>query len=636
MCGIAGIVGKRPISSELLEAMLSCIAHRGPDDAGIWLNADASVGLVHSRLSILDLSDRGRQPMSSADSSLRLVFNGEIYNFREIRRELEELGCKFITETDTEVILHGYEQWGTDCVRRFNGMFAFAVHDGRKNLLVLARDRIGKKPLYYFEEGGCFAFASESKALELVAKPGIDLRSLNFYLAYGYLPAERSIFKNFQKLLPAHTLTYDIGSRVSHTAPYWKFPPAAESPVVQADPTTLIDVLQALLVDSVRLRLEADVPIGVLLSGGIDSSLIAAAAASVASRPIKTFTVTFPGGGHFDESGHARIVASALGTEHHELPMEGQDWATLETICRHLDEPLGDPSILPTYALSKLVRKHVTVALGGDGGDELFGGYAWYEKALRVNRLLKATPRIARNSLARWADDLPAGFRGRTLLRASGSDFRGFRLESSLSFDAPLRSRLFKREIWEELGENQLEPELFGQRAWQKGGDPITEMSLWDLQVYLPEDILTKVDRASMAVALEVRAPWLDYRMIEFAVGRVPSELKVHAGKSRILQRLLGQRMLPSELNLNRKQGFVMPTHAWLKGAWAEPARDVLHSPAMAEYFDVKFITRMSDDLRKGYTNSVRLFALVVLGLWLENGSRHPANVINSGCSAAW
>jgi len=279
---------------------------------------------------------------------------------------------------------------------------------------------------------------------------------------------------------------------------------------------------------------------------------------------------------------------------------------------------MGDPSILPTYALSKLIRQHVTVALGGDGGDELFGGYAWYERGLAAQKYLESVPRFVRGAIAGLADPLPAGLKGRNLLRALGKGLSEFRVATSMPFDASLRRRVLRPELWEALGEHQLEPEWLGREMWPAVPDPLTQMSVWDLRMFLPEDILAKVDRASMAVALEVRAPWLDHRIIEFALRSVPPELKVKKGSPRILQRLLARKLLPQELDLNRKQGFVMPTHQWLIGAWAKPAGEVLNAGPMAEWFSTSFIEEMRTGLRKGYSNGVRLFALLFFGLWLQ------------------
>ena len=623
MCGIVGILSNRPpIARELLPPMLAQIKHRGPDDSGIWLSQDGRVGLGHARLSIIDLSPAGHQPMSDVEKQLWIVFNGEIYNFQEIRKELEESGCAFASNTDTEVILQAYKRWGLGCLRRFNGMFAFALYDEPQRRLVLARDRIGKKPLYYVNHGDQFAFASESKALTPLMGAAMDLRSLNLYLAYGYLPRDRSIFKGVQRLLPGQALLCDLTEGTSRVESYWTLP-LPQSPMAEASAEAeVVEQLHQLLLDSVRLRLIADVPLGILLSGGVDSSLVVAAAAAASSRPVKTFTITFPGGGRYDEAGYARIVAKHFGTEHHELPLDGQDWSSLEFIARHLDEPLGDPSILPTYALSKLIRQHVTVALGGDGGDELFGGYLWYKRGLAVRNYLKTVPRFVRGVLAELAGPLPAGLKGRNLLRSLGGDLAEFKVSTSMPFDASLRRRVLRRETWEALAEHQLEPERLGLEMWPARHDSLTQMSAWDLRMYLPEDILAKVDRASMAVALEVRAPWLDHRIIEFALRIVPPDLKVKKADTRILQRLLARKLLPAELDLNRKQGFVMPTHQWLVGAWERPALELLNSEAMKEWFDVGFIHEMMAGLRKGYTNGVRLFTLLMLALWLQGRSR--------------
>ena len=602
------------------------IAHRGPDDSGVWTSSDRRVVLGHRRLSIIDLTPAGHQPMAESSGRLRLIFNGEIYNFQELRRELEGAGCEFRTHSDSEVILAAYRVWGQACVERFNGMFALAIHDEDAQRLFLSRDRIGKKPLFYLHEGTSFLFGSEAKAV--LAGDGeraweLDPNGVNAYLTFGYLPGEQSIFARLKRLLPGHSMTYDLRSNQLTTWAYWSPEMALARRKPVADVEQLLGELETLLEDSVRLRLIADVPIGVLLSGGVDSSLITAMAARRTSHPVKTFTVTFPGGGAADESAHARIVADHFATEHHELPLPRADVDELRAVAHHLDEPLADPSILPTYLISRLTRQHVTVALGGDGGDELFGGYGWYKQGVATDARLRRIPRLLRRAAGVAAGFVPPGVRGRNFVRAHSNDLCQYMISTNTVFDPSLRSNLL-RPVRNVIGKSHMLPEQSRRTRWISGDDGVLQMSVLDLYTYLPDDILVKVDRASMAFALEMRAPLLDYRIVEFALNSVPSSLKVSPTGARFLQRELARRLLPSTLELNRKQGFVMPVNQWLNGDWGDIALDSIMSTEARRWIDPSVAKSLLVGQRKGRTNGGRLFALLMFGLWLE-GLRDPS-----------
>ena len=444
MCGICGIVeaSNRRVDGALLARMSETLRHRGPDDEGHWCATDARVGLAHRRLAIIDLSPAGHQPMSDEAGRLWVTYNGEIYNYRELREELRGRGHRFRTASDTEVLLAAYREWGTECPGHLDGMFAFALYDTAERRLFLARDRAGEKPLFVHHAAGRLAFASELKAL--MADPAFPRRlspdALDYYLAYGYVPGELCILAGVRKLPPAHTLTYDLDTDETRLSRYWSLPEGP--PPDRADARALAEELESLLLESVRRQLVADVPVGILLSGGIDSSLVTAAAARVSSNPPKTFTISFPGHGAFDEGPFARQVARHFGTEHTELAAEPEAVSLLPDLVRQFDEPVADSSMLPTFLVSRLIRPHATVALGGDGGDELFGGYPHYGWIQRQALIRKLVPRPLRGAAAAAAARLPLGVRGRNHLLGLAGDARRGIAHINLYFDAGTRRRL--------------------------------------------------------------------------------------------------------------------------------------------------------------------------------------------------
>jgi len=613
MCGLVGIAS---IASQNSRAWLSLgsneLIHRGPDDQGEWWSEDGRVGLGHRRLSVLDLSNLGHQPMHNVERTLSIVFNGEIYNFRELRAELEEKSYKFITSSDTEVLLAAYSEWGKDCLSHFNGMFAFAIYDARKQVLFLARDRAGEKPLFYNHSQGVLYFASELKALLSVPTLGrkIDLESLDCYLAMGYVPGDRCMLQGFNKLPPAHAMQFELQTGKTKIWRYWQLPQLYEvAPEESEDEVVLLDELEALLEQAVQRQLVADVPVGVLLSGGVDSSLITAMAVRNSSS-VQTFSIGFPGHGKMDETEHARLIAKHFGTKHTELMAESASAGLVPMLAKQFDEPMVDSSMIPTFLVSQLVRQHCTVALGGDGGDELFGGYEHYSRLLWMQKKLGFIPPQLRSAAAFTAEKfLPIGVKGRNWLQFLKVDLDNNLPLISTRFDPSTRRRLLKQyniyNIAETVVKNRVPKHL----------DLLQRSTRMDFENYLAEDLLVKIDRASMLNSLEMRAPFLDHHLIEFAFGKVPSHLKANDHKKKILLKRLAARVLPPAFDLQRKQGFSIPLAEWLKGGeFRELFNDILRDPHCS--FDIRIIDSLLRGQDRGRNNSERLFTLVLFELW--------------------
>ncbi len=616
MCGFLGTAATQTFRDRTwLTAGRDVMTHRGPDDAGEWWSEDGRVGLGHRRLSILDLSPLGHQPMRDEERGLAIAFNGEIYNHGELREELSALGFVFRSHSDTEVLLAAYAAWDQDCLARLNGMFAFALYDAPRQTMLLARDRAGEKPLFYRLDRGVLYFASELKAL--MANPAlprrIDPAALDCYLAMGFVPGERCILQGYNKLPPAHALTFDLRYGATRVWRYWSVPELSTESAGAAEETALLDKLEALLEDAVGRQLVADVPVGILLSGGVDSSLVTAMAVRRSSK-VRTFSIGFPGHGKLDETPHARLIARHFGTEHTELMAEPPTADLMPRLAWQFDEPIVDSSMIPTFLVSELVRQRCTVALGGDGGDELFGGYPEYSRLLWMQRWTARLPSAPRRVLAGAAERLlPVGFARsnvRTWLIAVGDDLAHSLPLVASYFDPTTRRKLMHghagyRLVAEDIRRDRIpaQPDLL-ERA--------TRMDFGD---YLAEDILVKVDRASMLNSLEVRAPLLDYRLIEFAFSRVPSHLKATVSDKKILLKRLAARVLPPEFDLQRKQGFSIPITAWLKcGRFRELFWDVLTDPGCL--FDRRAVRGLLNGQDRGLSNGERLFALVQFEMW--------------------
>ncbi|MGH7415888.1 MAG: asparagine synthase (glutamine-hydrolyzing) [Candidatus Rokuibacteriota bacterium] len=629
MCGIAGIadVTGRPVDGRLLTAMTTVQAHRGPDGEGFVCRG--SVGLGHRRLAIIDLAT-GEQPMANDDRSIWIVFNGEIYNFRELRRDLEAVGAGFRTTSDTEVILRAYEAWGPECVKRLRGMFAFAILDERSRRLFLARDRAGIKPLVYSWDGHRLLFASELKGI--LADPSfprtIDCNALGDYLTRHYVGSPRTIFSAARKLPPASTLLLALDGGAPVVSSYWRLRFAPDSSL---DEREWIEGLDAHLMDAVRSHMVSDVPIGAFLSGGLDSSTVVALMARASSSPIRTFSIGFREA-EFDEVRYARQVAERYGTEHHEFVVTPNATEVLPALAWHFDEPFADSSAVPTYYVSKITRERVTVALSGDGGDEGFAGYRRYARAVELDRRMSRGPAaVLRPLLALAGRLLPAGARGKAYATLLGS--RGF--EQYFRLVTYEQATTLRRLLSEELGRlasPSADPATFSRLAGRLGApDYLSSLQQIDIDTYLPDDILTKVDRVSMAVSLETRVPLLDHVLMEY-VATMPSSMKLRGSTGKYILKRTMAASLPAEVLDRGKMGFGVPLGQWFRHELRAMAWDVLLSKASRERgifqpAEVERLLRAHDSGRRDC--SARLWALLCFELWMRewaaSGSIVPA-----------
>ena len=630
MCGIAGIVslGGRPVGLPDLRRMCAALAHRGPDDEGVYLARGA--GLAMRRLSIIDLAT-GRQPVHNEDRTVWAVFNGEIYNFPELRRELEGRGHSFYTGTDTEVIVHLYEERGPRCVEALRGMFAFAVWDERAQSLLLARDRLGIKPLYYRHAGGRLAFASELKSLLQLPEDdrAINWRALGHLLAFLTTPRAESIVEGCRKLEPGTVLV--ASPRGVSVSRYWELDWA---PDYSRSPAEVAEELQARLLESVRLHLASDVPLGAFLSGGVDSSAVVAAMARLGARPVKTFSIGFPEE-DYNELRYARMVAQALGTEHHELTLQPDVLSVIDDLAWHLDEPFGDSSAIPTYMVSKLAAEHVTVVLSGDGGDELFAGYDRYQVEARERRR-ERLPAVLRRALGALARRAPEGTTGRNFLRHLALDGPQRYLDAATCFRTDELRGLLAPEVFDLV---TAESPWAAAAAWL--GDPgrhwLSSLQHLDINAYLPLDILTKVDRMSMAHSIEARVPLLDHTLVEFAA-TIPPELKLHGGEGKHIFKRALREWLPAPILGRPKQGFAIPLGRWFRGRLGEFVHDLLLSDTARRrgFYRPGSIAALLERQRRGDLD-LQLWTLISLELWarrfLDQPARLPVEPAREGAS---
>ncbi|QDU94282.1 asparagine synthase (glutamine-hydrolyzing) [Lignipirellula cremea] len=632
MCGIAGAIWSDPafaVEEEILQRMTDLLRHRGPDAEGHYrsdyrlrppYDAMPGVALGHRRLSIIDLAG-GAQPLANEDDTVWVVFNGEIYNFPELRNRLEGAGHRFRTHSDTETIVHLYEDEGPACFEHLNGMFSIAIWDQNKRRLVLGRDRLGQKPLFYRPEAQRLSFASELKSL--LAIPGapreLDPNAVDEYLCYQYVPHPQCIFRGYRKLQPGHYAVFQDG--VLTVEPYWRPDFQHEQHIRAAD---AVPQLQELLRSSVKMRMQADVPLGAFLSGGVDSSLIVALMQQQSDRPVKTFSIGFPQAA-FDETKYARQVAQHLGAEHHEFQVTPDGVSILPQLVWHYDEPMADSSAIPTWYVSEQTRQHVTVALTGDGGDELFAGYQRYRAVGLAGMLDRAG--VSRLLGARIWQRMPSSGQQKSRLRQlkrfsealSQSPQRRY-LDWVSIFQESRRAELYTDAFTAKLADS--DPLDFLAAAWSRadGRDPITAASLADLTTYLPCDLMTKVDIASMAQGLECRQPFLDYRLVEFAAS-LPIGLKYQRGRGKLLLRQAFGDLLPENIWQRKKMGFGVPLDHWFRHELKEMAYDTLLDEQTRQrgIFRPESVSNLLEEHQSGrFDHSLRLWSLLLLELWLR------------------
>lgn len=626
MCGIAGIFSLRDsgarFDAALLERMNDTQVHRGPDEDGVHL--EPGLGLAHRRLSIIDISS-GHQPMATADQSVWVVYNGEIYNFQEIATELRALGHEFRTHCDTEVILYAWRQWGEACVDRFRGMFAFALWDRNRRVLFLARDRLGIKPLYYGKTADdSVVFGSELKAL--MAHPGLNRKldpcAVEEYFGYGYVPEPRTIFKDSYKLPPGHTLTLKAGETLPEPRPYWDLRFEARAGL---DEASLEGELRERIAEAVRIRLIAEVPLGAFLSGGVDSSAVVATMAGLSDDPVKTCSISF-GEADFDESRYARQVAERYRTDHRVEQVDPADFSLVDQLATLYDEPYADSSALPTYRVCELAKRQVTVALSGDGGDENLAGYRRYRWHMYEERLRSRLPLGFRRGLfgtlgrvypkADWA---PRVFRAKSTFQALARDTVEGYFHSVSVLGDELRERLFDPQFKSQLQGYRAVEVLRGHARDAAVEDGLSLVQLLDLKTYLVGDILTKVDRASMAHSLEVRVPLLDHKLVEW-LATLPSDLKLRGREGKYLLKRAMEPKLSKDILYRPKMGFGVPLASWFRGPLRQRVRGALLGERLADtgFFQQAFLRELVDQHERGLRDySASIWALLMFDSFL-------------------
>jgi asparagine synthase (glutamine-hydrolysing) len=631
MCGIAGVLyadSARPVAGDVLRALGDSIAHRGPDGEGFW--SESGVGLVHRRLSIIDLAG-GAQPIGNEDDSVQVVFNGEIYNYQQLRTDLEARGHRFRTRSDTEVLVHLYEEDGDQLVERLRGMFTFALWDRRQKRLLLARDRLGIKPLYIYRDAEKLVFGSELKAI--LAHPDVTPRlnpaALEDYLTFGMVPGQATIFHGMEKLPPAHVVTVRADQLQTTPRRYWRLRMAPDHRLSAEE---WQEAIRAKVAEAVRLHMIADVPVGAFLSGGMDSSVMVAASAGLTQGRLQTFSIGFAEQA-FSELPYARQVAKQFHTRHVEEIVTPDAVTLLDELTHYYDEPFADSSAIPTFLVSRLASRYVKVVLSGDGGDEAFGGYARYAHDLREAALRGWLPGWLRRWAIRpaaslWpkADWLPRSLRARTLLTNLALE-PGAAYANTLSWcRPPLRRHLLNHDLAASLNGWSPEERIRTAYATAPADDALAGMIAADVDVILPDDYLVKVDRASMANGLEVRPPLLDHELLELAA-RIPSALKVHHGETKWIFKQAYQKQLPAAVVERRKQGFEIPIDAWLRGPLREMFEaDVLESASpLRDLVDQAVVRKLHQAHQRGIgRHGNLLWSLLVLARWAERYLQSP------------
>ena len=614
MCGIAGIfhfAANRPVDADRLRMMTDTLVHRGPDGSGIW--TVPGVGLGHRRLSIIDLGG-GAQPMLTQDEVVAIAFNGEIYNFKEVRKELEARGHVFCSHSDTEVILHGWRQWGAECVHRFNGMFAFALYDRRSRQLFLARDRLGVKPLFYAEmPDGSMIFGSELKAL--LAHPGLartpDLTAVDDYLAWGYVPDQASLIAGVKKLPAGHFLLLEHGKPAPEPVQYWDIDYSTRATGSEGG---LEEELAALMREAVRSRMVADVPLGAFLSGGVDSSSVVALMAEASGDPVRTCSIGFDQAS-LDESDYAARIASQFHTSHQARTVSADDYGLIDTLADHFDEPFADASALPTYRVCELARESVTVALSGDGADEALAGYrrhVFHHNEEQVRAMLPLWLRRAvlggLGQIYPKADWAPRPLRAKTTLLSLSRDGDEAYAEAVGATPPALRRGLYAPDMARAIDGYCAEDRMIALMRGAPARTGLDRAQYADIKMWLPGDILTKVDRTSMAVSLEAREPLLDHRLLEFAA-RLPDAMRVRGGQGKWLMKKAMESRLPRDILYRPKMGFVTPIAQWFRGPLACEARSIAKGSALAGtgWFDTAALGRVAEAHISGRSDHSRL-----------------------------
>ncbi len=621
MCGISGIFEfdqARTVEREIVHRMNESLRHRGPDDEGIFI--DRGVGLGHRRLSIIDVAG-GHQPIGNEDGTVWVMFNGEIYNYESLRHDLLARGHKFTTRSDTEAIVHLYEEYGEECFAKLRGMFAIAIWDSNKRRMVLARDRVGKKPLYYFADRNHFIFGSELKAV--LAADGvpraIDPLAVCDYFSLSYIPAPRTIYRSVRKLLPAHYLV--VSAAGLREAPYWRLSFANVQNHTEAE---WCELIREQLCEATRVRLMSEVPLGAFLSGGVDSSSIVAMMSGMMDRPVTTCSIGFSTQ-EYDESPYARQVASQFKTNHHEDVVEVQALDVLDKLAWHYDEPFADSSAVPTYYVSKMARRQVTVALGGDGGDENFAGYRRYIFDRMENRMRNLVPAPVRRTvfgpLGRWYPGLawaPRPLRAKATFQSlSRSPLEGY-FNSISVFRPDEKALLFTRDFEQQLADYDSLDVLRKYYEEADTTDPLSRIQYVDIKTYLPDDILTKVDRASMAVSLELRAPILDHQFMEL-VASMPSDLKLRGGTGKYILKKAMEPLLPHDILYRPKQGFAIPVDRWFRGELKDMAYDLVIERNQDGILDRNYLSTIWKQHQAGrFDRSAYLWTVLMFRKWQQ------------------
>lgn len=616
MCGIAGIVNVmgKSVDRLCLEEMTRSMQHRGPDDQGIFIHEN--IGLGHRRLSIIDLNS-GHQPLFNEDGTIAVVYNGEIYNYKELRIDLVQRGHVFKTNCDTEVIVHAYEEWGIECPKKFRGMFAFAIYDKKKGEVILCRDRIGIKPLYYAIDNGQLLFASEIKAIliALDGKPGVNLSRVDFYISLGYVPGEETLFSGIRKLQPGHIMTWQNG--MADTKRYWDL---AQVQPLNISFNDALEHFEEMLIDCVKMRMMSDVPLGAFLSGGLDSSAIVSCMSRLSSAPVKTFTVGYQDDPISSEFAYARKVASHCHTEHHEFNLTAEDFFdSLGLLLEHTEEPIVESAAVALYRVSKLARDHAIVLLSGEGGDEVLAGYPLHRLTQSINRLntlLTYSPSYIRKALQS--------------LLASGSEKR---MKYWDWINTPLRERYqsISNDVTESIKRDMYShsmSEFVGNRVQMhyidlfdrmpSGHSDLSRMAYADINSWLPDDLLLKADKMTMATSVELRVPLLDYKLMEFCVA-LPDKYRLHAGQGKYLLKKVMEKWLPHDIIYRRKRGFPVPIAKWFRTHLRNKTRDVLLDPRSISrnYFKQSYIEKVLNKHASGHEDlSRRIFSLLTLELW--------------------